>query len=172
MRVPVATSKGRNLHILGAISSERLIKYTIKRGSFTAELCREWIKEMIQTLTTEHRESFVVVCDNAPCHSGLEAVFTHERVQLVRLGPYSPALNPIEIIWSAVKNYIKQQLRIGYSQMLEGDPQQLLNKQEWRMQFLEKIALGGQTCITPALCASAVNHVRQSYEPVLLGEEI
>jgi transposase len=57
-------------------------------------------------------EGLVIVCDNAPCHSRLEAVTNGTTVTLLRLGPYSPMLNPIEAIWSKVKCYTKTHLRV------------------------------------------------------------
>ena len=44
--------------------------------------------------------------DNMPVHTALEMVFMEEEfagTQLLWLVPYSAPMNPIEIIWSAVK---------------------------------------------------------------------
>lgn len=55
----------------------------------------------------------VLVCGNAPCHSRLEQVVAEiPGVELLRLAPYSPMLNPIENIWSKVKASIKRNSRI------------------------------------------------------------
>ena len=173
VRVPMASSKGRNLHIIGAISANGLVKFTIKRGSFNAELYKEWMRELLRELSDNNDErSYVVVCDNAPCHTHLEEVFHHQDFQLVRLGPYSPALNPIEIIWSVLKSRIKVNMREQYAQILEGDPSQCLSKQEWRMRCLESIVSNLSSCITPTVCANAVKHVQSFYDAALRGDRL
>ena len=171
-RIPVASSKGRNVHLIGAISIDGVLKYTIKRGSFTADLCRTWMEELIESLPTAMGEGYVVVCDNAPCHSRLESVFTNSTVQLLRLGPYSPALNPIEHIWSTIKQIVKTEMRSRFNEMILGDPQGVLCKQEWRLQFLESIIHQAKSSITPEICSACVRHVRTLYASVLVGGEI
>lgn len=172
VRIPVANSKGRNLHIIGAIDSSGLVRYTCKRGSFTAAICNNWMTELLTELSAQTSDSCVIVCDNAPCHSKLESVFSSSQFQLLRLGPYSPALNPIEIIWSVVKSKIKERMSITYDRILLGDPENRISKQEWRMRHLEEIALEAKTAITAELCSNAIRHVHRSYESVLMGGEI
>ena len=41
-------------------------------------------------------EDLVVVADNAPCHFKLKDVFLINEANFLRLGPYSPMLNPVE----------------------------------------------------------------------------
>ena len=172
VKLRLANSKGRNLHIIGAISTDGLVKYTTKRGSFTAEVCQAWMTDLLAELLLDESQSFVVVCDNAPCHSGLENVFTQSRVQLLRLGPYSPALNPIEVVWSVLKYIIRREMSANYEEILSENPDGTMGKQEWRMNCLERVALRVKDFITPELCINAIKHVRHSYESVLLGHEI
>ena len=122
-RVPMASSKGRNLHLIGAINADGLLNYTLKRGSFTAEICQLWMQNLIDDLPHQNGESYVIVCDNAPCHSKLEIACEPEHVKLLRLGPYSPALNPIEIIWSVVKSHVKSEMRTNYETIVSSDEQ-------------------------------------------------
>ena len=51
-------------------------------------------------------DELVLVVDNAPCHHRLNEVFENNGAQLIRLGPYSPMLNPMEGIWSKIKSHI------------------------------------------------------------------
>ncbi|KAG6967985.1 hypothetical protein JG687_00003990, partial [Phytophthora cactorum] len=56
----------------------------------------------------------VLVIDNAPCHCRAESVFEEEELldaTLLRLGPYSPMLNPIENTFSIFKASLKAFLR-------------------------------------------------------------
>ncbi|MES9973606.1 MAG: transposase [Candidatus Thiodiazotropha sp.] len=172
VRVAASNCRGKNLHIIGAINAGGLVKYTLKRGSFTAELCRLWMKDLLDELALSTNDSFVIVCDNAPCHSRLESLFTDNRFQLVRLGPYSPSLNPIEIVWSVLKGEIRRDMTETYGTILQGDPENRLNKGEWRIQQLELIADRAKACITGSLCNNAIRHVRGVYDLVLSGQEI
>ena len=47
--------------------------------------------------TGKQRGNLVLVCDNAPCHSSIDDVLSGGAT-LLRLSPYSPALNPIETV--------------------------------------------------------------------------
>ena len=76
----------------------------------------------------------VVVADNTSAHSRLHHVFEGADAMLLRLGPYSPMLNPIESIWSKVKAFVKAQMRVP---LVEGP-----NMQEQRLRYLEEILQG------------------------------
>ena len=55
----------------------------------------------------------MLVIDNAPCHRRTEDVFRDpefSECHLLRLGPYSPMLNPIENVWSKIKSIAKKEL--------------------------------------------------------------
>ena len=55
----------------------------------------------------------VVFIDNVPSHCQMENVFMEREFgnhKLVRLEPYSVIFNPIEIIWSVFKSYVKSNL--------------------------------------------------------------
>lgn len=151
-RITVANSRGSNLHIIGAIDERGFIDYTIKRGSFNKESFQQWLKRLLDVLQEQSNQPAVIICDNAPAHTGAESVFLDPHYighKLLRLGPYSPALNPIEGIWSILKSKIKSSMRDGYDQMLRGDPNNILTKQEWRMQFLERIAMDAKYVVLP-----------------------
>ena len=54
------------------------------------------------------RQKIFLVIDNAPCHhlrpEGKEWLASnHDRIELFRLPPYSPNLNPIEGAWKETK---------------------------------------------------------------------
>lgn len=168
--LPVANSRGSNLHIIGAMDERGLISLTTKRGSFTKVACQIWIVELLQTLAESDTRNTVVICDNAPCHNGLEEVFTrteYRNFKLLRLGPYSPALNPIEGIWSVLKSHLKKAMRDGYECMLRGDPTKQLSQSEWRVQFLERKFEESKSSIMPDHCLHMVQHVKKRFSDVL-----
>ena len=147
-----------------------MVQYTIKRGSFNKESCQQWVSCLLNKVRYQDTGRVVIICDNAPCHNGLEELFQkneNENFGLLRLGPYSPALNPIEGIWSVLKSVIKKKMRDGYTKMLQGHLGQPMSKTKWRIRFLEKIAQESQSVITPGHCSQMVTYVRQRYTDVL-----
>ena len=112
--VRLPSSKGPNIHVIGAMSAYQVLKFTKKRGSFNAEAAKTWVTDLLSNLPDNMAYSdIVLVCDNAPCHTSLQSL---EEVfpgfKLLRLGPYSPMLNPIEGIWSKMKSFVKLQMRV------------------------------------------------------------
>ena len=55
-----------------------------------------------------HGYPAVLIMDNAPIHNNMAE--TYPDVQFRYLPPYSPFLNPIENMFSVLKNFIKQHL--------------------------------------------------------------
>ena len=107
---------GPNIHLICALTSAGVARFTKRRGSFTAASAREWMESVLEewALLGNTLEDLVVVCDNAPCHNGLTALFETSPASLLRLGPYSPMLNPVESIWSKIKASVKAQIRVPH----------------------------------------------------------
>ena len=84
----------------------------------------------------------MLVIDNAPCHSNTESVFeenAYRQDYLLRLGPYSPMLNPIENCWSQIKAYAKQHLSLHMGSILEISNSEGISIGEQRTQQLEQV---------------------------------
>ncbi|KAJ3649388.1 hypothetical protein Zmor_021135 [Zophobas morio] len=107
-------ARGPNVHLIGAISAAGVVQMERRRGSFTALLANEWVRRLLEEWQAMGNEiaDLVLVSDNAPCHSSLEEAVNGTGATLLRLGPYSPMLNPIENIWSKIKTYAKTHLRV------------------------------------------------------------
>ncbi|KAG9414098.1 hypothetical protein AC1031_013305 [Aphanomyces cochlioides] len=116
----------------------------MKRGSYKSDGANEWLRRMLRS-AIESIGSFndiVVIPDNAPCHSKLSRVIQDDEffgVQLLKLSPYSPMLNPIENLWSSMKAFIDTHLRQGLAAFL-GRPPDGQTREEFRIQYLEHIA--------------------------------
>ena len=52
-----------------------------------------------------------VVMDNAPVHKveGIKALIEKTGAKLIYLPPYSPELNPIELAWNKIKQFLRKQ---------------------------------------------------------------
>lgn len=185
-RAVMVSSKGRNLHIIGGLRATGLLGFTMKRGSYTSDQCNQWMRGLLLQLQSDGVRNPVIVCDNAPCHSRLETVFLEDNFKeatLLRLGPYSPALNPIEGknsvmhisilgVWSMLKAHIKTYMRENYREMLGGDPEGQTTKREWRMRFLERAATASRNQLPTAGCIRMIDHVSHMYAKVLKYEDI
>lgn len=76
-------------------------------GSCDKETFREFMEKILLPQT---RKGDVVIMDNARIHkkSFDIALFEIKGVEIKYLPPYSPDLNPIEKMWSKVKNTMRQ----------------------------------------------------------------
>lgn len=109
----LSASKGPNVNLICAISAAGLLEVERRRGSFNNESATAWVETPQRTQDTGNRpEGLVIVVDNAPCHSLVEAVLDRTTATLLRLAPYSPMLNPVKTIWSKVKAFVKANLRV------------------------------------------------------------
>jgi transposase len=126
------TSKGPNIHIIGAMTATEILKFKTKRGAFKGPDFALWIKELLATIAPIPTR-VVIVCDNAPVHSKAEDALTAAMTQqygahppfqceILRLAPYSPMLNAIESLWSTVKTRAKALLRVRRGEVLAGPP--------------------------------------------------
>lgn len=167
------TSKGQNLHIIGCISVEGLVYWEHRRGAYRKDNAREWTMRMLDHATSVHgwgMSSLVVVLDNAPVHSRLEEISSldekYNGVSFLRLGPYSPQLNPIEILWSVVKSTIKREMAARLGEILNA-PEGTTIK-EHRLTILEGIAQKAMTDSSISVtCMRACSHVRIHYVPCI-----
>ncbi|KAJ8578635.1 hypothetical protein ON010_g568 [Phytophthora cinnamomi] len=102
----------------------------------------------------------VIVADNAPCHANVEDVFKEEAIseaKLLRLGPYSPMLNPIENCFSTFKAMVKRFLARHRQAIVEVPPHRIIK--EHREQYLLLAAdLLLEEAITPGLCHRCALH--------------
>ena len=65
----------------------------------------------------------------------METVFGEEEFghhMLVRLDPYSPMLNPIEMVWSVFKSYVKRKLDENREELLNRDGEETLVRKRSR----------------------------------------
>lgn len=170
-------SKGPNLHIVCGISSTGVVLWERQRGSLKIPNFNAWLRRCLQAAIAAdvNPQDIVVVIDNAPAHSRAEEVFQEEAflgAQVLRLGPYSPMLNPVEIIWSAVKTRLKARLQDGFNELVAGDPAGLLTQSEFRLRYMEHAVDMVMPFVIPAMCAAACNHVQQHYEAAIMLEDM
>lgn len=155
--VVTPNSRGRNLHIIGAITAYGVVCMTRRRGAFRSEDAKEWVNAMMQNLPGNLRtEDVVFVCDNAPAHSRLQQCEEENPgMQVLKLAPYSPMLNPVEGVWSKVKSFVKQRMGVP---AVAGR-----GVLEQRMNYVERLADEAMDIINGQDCAKFTQHAQSFF---------
>ncbi|KAE9307099.1 hypothetical protein PR003_g21081 [Phytophthora rubi] len=169
------TSKGKNIHVIAVISSTGLAYQESQFGSLTFDLANEFIRRFLRHIqATTPLNEIVLVLDNAPCHTNAKDVFDEEEfagAEVLKLGPYSPMLNPIENVFSVYKNAVKRFLarqRPSILRVPEG-----VTITEHRSKFLELAAdpLFAEIVI-PELCNRTFCHSLAHHQRALRFEDM
>jgi transposase len=155
--------------MIGAISQTGMIAFRRKRGSYKHENCNLWLRELLQGVIAQGvaAHNIVIVCDNAPCHSrAQDAVAEYPGAVLLRLAPYSPMLNPIEMAWGVIKAFLKQKEAATLPQILDGNNHGL-TQTEWRLRYVENLIDEARETITQMKCLQFVNHTQAFFADAL-----
>ena len=121
--------------LIGAIGFETF-SGSIKQAEHDAWLIRVVEYAIEKGLSSQN---LVIVLDNAPSHRGIEdrpvySQLTALGTKLLRLGPYSAPLNPIELIWNTIKSFIKRKVA-GSLDLLTTIPEGYTQK-SWRFNLM------------------------------------
>lgn len=171
---PRCTTKGQNLHIIGAVEQTLGVVYhTIREGSLKKEDFLEWLKCLVDECETKGiaPDELTVVIDNAPAHSLAERIVDYRQgVRVIRLGPYSPALNGIESCWSVVKSSIKKQLAERQEELMT-TPAGLTQVAHKRNIMIEVAKHAVEQTLDPMLVMRCPNHCQKHWPTVMdLGD--
>ena len=166
---PRCTTKGQNLHIIGAVEqSLGMVYYTIREGSFKKEDFLEWLKSLVDNCEIKGiaPDELAVVIDNAPAHSIAERIVDYRNgVQVIRLGSYSPALNGIESCWSVVKSSIKKQLAERQQELVNTPPG--ITQVAHRRDIMIQVARRAVDSIDQILVMRCLNHGQKHWPTVM-----
>lgn len=93
----------KNTYLYGAFSPIDGNSFVYEIEGTTSEIFYQYIKQL-----SEHRpnELMLVVIDNAGFHSLQDKVLP-PNIELIRIPPYSPELNPSEKMWAYIKQFYK-----------------------------------------------------------------
>jgi transposase len=97
---------GDNVTLSAGLTREGLIAPLRLVGAMNADIFEAYIEQFV---VPELRPGDVVVMDNLSAHkrASIGALIAGAGAELVYLPPYSPDLNPIEMIWSKVKSVLR-----------------------------------------------------------------
>ena len=170
-------SKGPNIHIIGAISQNGLEYWEKRRGSYTKAEASDFVKRLITTMVGKGilLNNIIIICDNAPCHSNIEDLLQepeYNLARILRLGPYSPQLNPIEEVWSFAKDKFKSLHAIRKGDMMAGVGRNELGLGEYRVRYVENLIYDAITSITRTKCLNCFNHIQSLYPGVTTMQDL
>lgn len=101
----VAKTNWEKLSVIGGITSEGQFFQQTHEGSIKAPGFVAFLTHLLRHI----KGKVTVVVDNAAIHRAKEVtdfVGKHERLSITYLPPYSPELNPIELVWAYVKTHL------------------------------------------------------------------
>ena len=133
-RTPVVSSTGARFgaNLISAVSAQGQLRFMLTRGRVTAAVFIEFLRRL---LVNAAAPIFLIV-DGHPTHRAKSvARFVaeqHGRLALFHLPPYSPELNPDELVWNDLKNH-------GTGRRLITSPEQLRKTIVAHMRQLQKL---------------------------------
>lgn len=97
---------GDNITLSAGLTVDGLIAPLRLVGSLDSDIFEAYVEQFV---VPELRPGDVVVMDNLSAHkkASVRALITAAGAELVFLPPYSPDLNPIEMVWSKVKAVLR-----------------------------------------------------------------
>ncbi|MDD5308051.1 MAG: IS630 family transposase [Deltaproteobacteria bacterium] len=103
----VPRNRGTVITMLGALTCEGMKAMMTVEGATTTEVFETYVKCV---LLPSLDPGDVVVLDNLGAHraGSVRHLFREAGVRLKYLPPYSPDLNPIEMAWAKLKQYLKE----------------------------------------------------------------
>jgi transposase len=106
-KTPVVTTTGSRfkVNLISAISTKGALHFMATEKNFTAEVFCEFLRRLIDNVT---RPVYLIV-DRHSVHRSAEVrkfvASTEGKLKLFYLPPYSPELNPDELVWNYLKNH-------------------------------------------------------------------
>ncbi|KII74695.1 hypothetical protein RF11_11393 [Thelohanellus kitauei] len=109
--IVVSNSRGRNISVCAAMNISGLVNYRSIVASFNKNEFCQFLRECFQKLSNTPK---IFVMDNVRFHHSIEVreVVESQGHRIVFIPPYSPQLNPIELLFSKWKNIIKSGMSI------------------------------------------------------------
>ena len=102
----VPLNKGQSTTIRSSVRMDGTTVPMVFPGAINREKFKEYLRDY---LAFSLRPGDVVIMDNLPCHKvmGVAELIEAAGAFILYLPPYSPDLNPIEMMWSKIKAYLR-----------------------------------------------------------------
>ena len=99
--------RGHKMTMIGAISVEKVEAAMYGSWAANGEIFTHFLEEFLGPVLDRGK---IVIMDNVSFHSaaGVQELIESKGAKLIYLPPYSPELNPIENMWSKIKNSLRK----------------------------------------------------------------
>lgn len=117
----VPLNKGKSTTILSSVRLDGTTVPTVFSGAVNRDKFKEYLRHcLVPSLHTGD----VVIMDNLPCHKvdGVSDLIEQAGAIVLYLPPYSPDLNPIEMMWSKVKAFLRMCKARSFDSLLAAIP--------------------------------------------------
>ena len=132
-QTPIVRVTGQrfSLNMISAISAKGELRFMVVKGGVGAKVFLKFLKRLLQG----HRRRVYLIVDGHPAHRAKIVknfvTSTDGRLKLFFLPPYSPELNPDELVWNDVKNN-------GVARSMISQPRDIHRAVVGRLRFLQK----------------------------------
>ncbi|KAF4133866.1 DDE superfamily endonuclease, partial [Phytophthora infestans] len=116
-RVCRAIYRGKRLSILAALDHAGFASWDCTDGTYTRNsFHKAFVEKILPLLNPWPLPRSIVVIDNAKIHMyrELEHVIYQTGARLIYLPPYSPQLNPIEVIFGLLKRWVQKNANLVF----------------------------------------------------------
>lgn len=98
--------RGTKITVIGAITNQGILAMQTISGSMNGDDFRNFIQNKVAPKLEQGK---VLVMDNLPAHKvkGIEEIITATGARVEYMSPYSPDFNPIEMLWSQLKAFLR-----------------------------------------------------------------
>lgn len=103
----VPAKKTKRTTLLSSVRLDGTLAYTFFQGALTGKIFLDYIQNiLVPTLN----KGDIVIMDNLSCHKvkGVAEAIESAGASVLYLPPYSPDLNPIEMMWSKIKSLLRK----------------------------------------------------------------
>jgi transposase len=106
-QTPIVRTTGRRVscNMISAVSAKGQMCFMVMSGRFNAGVFIEFLKRLIAGRT---QKIFLIVDGHSSHHAKKTKLFVEsvkKRLELIFLPPYSPEMNPDELVWNHLKNH-------------------------------------------------------------------
>ena len=156
-KTPVVRHTGKRFHLnmLSAISAKGELRFMTSRKRLSAALFIEFLRRLI----TNYPKKIFLVVDGLPAHKAKSVHrFVHQvkdRLRLFFLPPYSPEINPDELVWNDVKNH-------GRCSNIDPRPQRFASRSQFKVATAAKKSRQSSRVLpdgNDALCSRLVPNI-------------
>ena len=147
-----------NITLIAAISNTGgLVYHETHTQSVKKEIFTDFLTSLEAILRSCDNPDAVIVMDNAPIHRNIEEVFPNLNIK--KLPPHSPFLNPIENVFSVLKARLKNHLNdVADICHVRAARREGLTLKNYRERLLIEKLNASFNVITPELCDSNYTH--------------